>query len=843
MADDSEIPDIEEADLLKLPLTPAQLKILEDPSNFSFLEEFYILYHPLQLRFHSNSNALISLLRAMGLEDRANEELIGTIGAYKILYFLSKEANMPPISQDKVFYGKEELDPKKLEWGQKLASAIATNKVLQQIWSLRLNELTDLSQIDAIECTEIELKVLVPNRVKHLYRDMLLRKCTVDSEQSLIALKLAEKFRPVAKEYWDRGEICPESAFKSIFDEYNKENKDCLTFLEARRVAVLNKANLQLQELKDTGHSDPDKKQANVFDLEGITVIDLFGDCGDPNCAIHGNKKATEKPNTSLKSVPLVSPDPILKSTVTPIDKSPVTTQLPATIKKDVISMAPADKKTDSEIKFTNVSVQFFEDPSSKKIQLPLGMTLKEGRHWLLKIEEEETRIFQFEYKFTGWFPLDAMWSAYQALAELHGFVHVGDFQGWWGPTPPTMMTIEIGYGKTVQIPWGPIEVSGFSAPLVPSIELVQGLPTLVFSAKIKNNERSIADALMTRTQKHLQEASIYRGKPIEVDFTMFSPNDFRFDPTKAPVFWDVSKTKKEELIFSKEVNDQIRINLFGPIERTAQARKYKIPLRRGVLIDGKYGVGKTLAAGVTAKICSDNGWTFLYLKKLDQLKAALTFAKKYQPCVIFAEDINRITNGKRDADMDALFNTIDGVDRKNDEVMVVFTTNDLEEIHSGMLRPGRIDSVIRVTPPDQFAAVKLVKLYGRGIIDVNANLDHVGVLLNGQIPAIIREAVERAKIAAALDTEEGDDLVVKEEHLILTAKEMLIHADYLKPKTAPKPDLVILGQAIGSVIASGIRYNIDETLSDKEAVSLLPVKVLDEAGRPTNGKNDVTSW
>ncbi len=817
-------------DDLELPLSPQQIELLKNPANFTWEEEFYILLSPLSQRFDGIDMA--PLLRMLGLNKEAVEAIKQAIDSYKVYHYLAEDGTDIPLRGDQDFYADEDLDSKKLEWGKKIVHEILKNDVLRQVWSLRLDELQLEAKINPKEATNIEFKVLkIPEEQRDPYWEMIFSKNKIEGERSSLDLILVKKLQKCAQEYWDRNEVCPKEVLDDVTKEHNKEYKDPLTFLNARQNAVSERTNNQLKELEAKSPS----KKSNIPDN---VIVDFGEDCGNPDCPVHGNKKAEVTKQPNLKSVPPTSDKPIGSVTKLPIDNPRVIQE------KEITSMAPSDKKdSKDEIKFTNVSVQFFEDPSSKKIQLPLGMSLKEGRHWLSKIEEEETRLFQFEYKFTGWFPLDAMWAAYQALAELHGFVHVGDFQGWWGPTPPTMMTISIDYGKTVQIPWGPIEVSGFSAPLTPRIELVQGLPTLVFSAKIKNNERGIADALMVRTQKHLREASIYRGKAIEVDFTMFNPDDFRFDPTKAPVFWDISKVKEDELIFSKDVNEQIRINLFGPIKKTAQARKYKIPLRRGVLIDGKYGVGKTLAASVTAKICSDNGWTFLYLKKLNQLKEALAFAKKYEPCVIFAEDINRITNGKRDADMDSLFNTIDGVDRKNDEVMVVFTTNDLKEIHAGMLRPGRIDSVIRITPPDKFAAIKLVQLYGRGILEPNTNLDKVGTLLAGQIPAIIREAVERAKIAAALDTEDGQDLVVKGDHLILTAQEMLVHAEYLKPKATPKPDLVILGEAMGCVIASGMRNLYDAEGEDKEAISLLPEAVLNEAGRPSNGANTETNW
>jgi SpoVK/Ycf46/Vps4 family AAA+-type ATPase len=74
----------------------------------------------------------------------------------------------------------------------------------------------------------------------------------------------------------------------------------------------------------------------------------------------------------------------------------------------------------------------------------------------------------------------------------------------------------------------------------------------------------------------------------------------------------------------------------------------HKVPLKRGVLLEGPYGTGKTLTAFVTAKKCVENGWTFIMLDRVAALKEALTFARMYAPAVVFAEDIDRSVEGER---------------------------------------------------------------------------------------------------------------------------------------------------------------------------------------------------
>lgn len=820
--------DDESSELLSIdvefvpPLTAKQVKQLSDPwSSLSYEEEFYLIYDVIAAMADDlNMVARIGSLAMIVVGSDPKKAAMAkdsALKAAKLAEWFSSQTggNIPEVPKGAFVQPPNILDSKKLAWGQAVRDAILKSDqcdLLTAIWAVRIDELGTIAEKDAVLCADVEARALqTPKRLFDNHRD----KCQVDAEYADHRRVVLNRFIASWRDRWARGEVHTSEDFDKAYQQYEKEHHDELMFLAQRRKAVF-------QRIKQRLESDPEyqKYQKEIASRPPIEALldairgisqspDDDQDCGNPHCPIHGTEAKKQKQGTEVKALtPAFNTAAYKTVQPSPTNDSPKSQlqQLFGTgTKKESMTMANTEKSNKDEIKFTNVGVQFVDDPNNKSIQLPAGMTLQEGRHWLQKIEEEETRTFRFEFKFTGWAPLDAMWAAYRALSELHGFVHVGDFQSFFGPTPPTMITIEVDFGVTQQMPWGPIEVSGFSAPLVPSLTLVEGHPTLMFSAKIRNNERATADSLMKKAISLLQTSSIYRGKAIDVDFEVVNPNDFRFDPHKAPKFWDTSGTKLDELILSKKVEKLIKTNIWTPIRKTAEARKHKIPLRRTTLLAGSYGVGKTLGARATAKIAQDNGWTFLYLRKLEQLKQALYFAKKYQPCVIFAEDINRITSGKRDEEMDALFNTVDGVDRKDDEVMLVFTTNDIEEIHPGMIRPGRIDTVIMVTPPDAEAAERLIRLYGRGLIEESADLKEVARKLAGQIPAIIREAVERSKLAAIQDND-GGQLVVSAEHLDIAADQMLEHAKFLDEPEEDAPDMEVFGAALGKALSNGFR-------------------------------------
>jgi transitional endoplasmic reticulum ATPase len=300
---------------------------------------------------------------------------------------------------------------------------------------------------------------------------------------------------------------------------------------------------------------------------------------------------------------------------------------------------------------------------------------------------------------------------------------------------------------------------------------------------EVKQKHKHAIKELANLTRTIVVEESIYRGKAIRVQF---EHDPRKFNPRDCPKFIDVSKVKPDELIFSDEVKKAVNTSLFTPIEHTDNCRKYMIPLKRGILLEGPFGTGKTLTAYVAAKKCTENKWTFIYLSKVEDLKTAIHFAKAYQPCVIFAEDIDRVmTEGERkeNENVNDILNTIDGVDTKGMELIVCLTTNHVDHIEPAMMRPGRLDAVISVRAPDQRASIDLVRLYARGRLDQKDDFGVVGEKLKGQIPAVIREVVERSKLAAVGRLNPGEELLLGAPDLEFAADEMLNHLRLMMPK------------------------------------------------------------
>ncbi len=364
-------------------------------------------------------------------------------------------------------------------------------------------------------------------------------------------------------------------------------------------------------------------------------------------------------------------------------------------------------------------------------------------------------------------------------------------------PKPPTMVNFDISATESVQVIWGTFEIPGLDARLETSATKKNGRFVFCLTGECKLKDKQeiaiIAAAVRTYVKKH----SVYKGQAIRI-----TTADGKIKYMSPPTFMDLSKVDENELVFSDQVQTEIQTSLFTPVEKTALCEKYNVPLKRGVLLEGPYGVGKTLTALVQAKKCVENGWTYIYLDRVDALKDAMLFARAYSPAVIFAEDIDRVLKD-RDVSVDDILNHIDGIDSKSQQLMVVLTTNFVERIDKAMLRPGRLDAVITVSPPDARAAEKLMRIYSRGLIADDEDLTFAGKELANQIPAVIREVVERSKLYAMGQINGDEDLKLTGKSLTQAARGMKNHIALIQEKKETETEAEKLHSSMSCMVKS----------------------------------------
>jgi transitional endoplasmic reticulum ATPase len=436
---------------------------------------------------------------------------------------------------------------------------------------------------------------------------------------------------------------------------------------------------------------------------------------------------------------------------------------------------------------------------------LPNGMSEQQAVELLVRRSEYLNEDVNFVEVFDA-FPWDGAHAIDVVLERKFGWSAATMIEkpGLFGniKVKPTLVSVEVAPHTVKQVPWGGFSIPGVEGYLETGVQKKGGRWQFSLQASVKRKDEATVRAIFDEVRRELQLRSIYRGQAIKIRFN--DDNGGKL-PMPEPKFIDVSTVSEDMVVYSDQVNKQIRTSLFTPITRVNDCIANGIPVKRGVLLGGPYGTGKTLAAMVAAKLATDNGITFVYVGRADELAEAIEFAKQYQSpaCGVFCEDIDRAMSGERDVEMDDILNIIDGLDTKNANLITVLTTNDLNAINAAMLRPGRLDAVIEVMPPDATAVEKLVRLYGGDTINPKTDLSAVGKVLQGNIPAVIAEVVKRAKLAQLARQRPGEKVSeLSADALLESAESMRSQVELLRLRSQKPEDKPTLESLIREIFS-----------------------------------------
>ena len=442
---------------------------------------------------------------------------------------------------------------------------------------------------------------------------------------------------------------------------------------------------------------------------------------------------------------------------------------------------------------------------------LPEGMKIDDAINLLYRRGEYLETMVDISEKFDV-FPFDGAYALSEVIRKRYGWQQGKPIKSFFGERAPQVFKIPCSPTEKVDVPWGQFELPNVEGTLITGLDRSQaGRAVFVLSAEVKRKDEKTVRALYDDLRDYLKKNSLYRGKAIKI---RFRDDDGDVVGMPEPEFMDLSGVVPENLILNEDLEASVNANLFTPITRVRDCLDNHIKVKRGVLLGGKYGTGKTLAAMVAAKLAQDNGVTYIYSPRASELGDAIAFAKQYQSpaCVVFCEDIDRQVTGERTVQMDDILNILDGVDTKHDNVITVLTTNHLDNVNQAMLRPGRLDAIINVEPPDAATAERLVRFYGGKAISEDENLTEVGEALQGQIPAVIEEAVKRAKLfqlALLPDGEEVHDISAKA--LQQSASTMTKQIELLaEPEEVATPTL---DKAMKEVLVNSLNDRADATV------------------------------
>ncbi len=424
--------------------------------------------------------------------------------------------------------------------------------------------------------------------------------------------------------------------------------------------------------------------------------------------------------------------------------------------------------------------------PKDQPIGIPDGMTLEQVDKAIHAKMDYEKKVIAVDATIEAPFIREALASMNAVMTAKYGWANLIDTPGMFGPTPPTMMSVEVRAGEYIQVPFGRLTVPNIDGYIetqpVPRGSK-RGEPfVLHLQGEIKRRDEDEFNKLAAEINEHVRSNSIYRGTAFSIRVNDEDGNPL---PFPEPKFKRLDPLVREQLVLPRQTDRSVQANILTPIRFPDIVKKRNSTLKRGILLAGKFGGGKTMIATVTALEAVENGWTYIEVEHIAELMPVLKIARYYQRVVVFCEDLDRIMRGEdRTVSIDEILNTVDGVDSKGVDMMIVFTTNELEMIQPAMLRPGRLDVVIPIPAPDAEAAERLVRQYGGTMIEEDEEFLRSREALAGKMPAVIREAVDRSKLYAITQFG-GDDesLRITDDVLYDAVFEMEDHIRLLTPK------------------------------------------------------------
>jgi SpoVK/Ycf46/Vps4 family AAA+-type ATPase len=228
----------------------------------------------------------------------------------------------------------------------------------------------------------------------------------------------------------------------------------------------------------------------------------------------------------------------------------------------------------------------------------------------------------------------------------------------------------------------------------------------------------------------------------------------------------ELSPVRLDDVGGMADVKQRLELAFLAPLRNPQLRRMYNKSLRGGLLLYGPPGCGKTFLARAVA---GEMGAKFIPMSIVDvlnmwignserNLHEIFEAARRNAPCVLFLDEIDAIGHKRSQLQSSAmrtlgnqLLAEMDGIEGDNEGVFILAATNAPWDVDPALRRPGRLDRMVLVAPPDRAARESILEYHLR------------------ERPI---ERIDLRKIAAATEDYSGADLA----HLCETAAEYAMH-------------------------------------------------------------------